>query len=446
MIKNNKNLKRVVLVGRPNVGKSAIFNRLADSQRALVFDEAGVTRDPICDTSSWNGFQYEIIDTAGFIFGKDVKKDSIAEKAILKSEKFIQSADLILFVVDGDIGLVDDDWKLLSYSQKLKIPLIMVVNKSDKKDSEDIFLQVKGMGFNEAIYISAAHGKAIEDLKSEIIKNLFQDEQNNISEEIDNNSFKVAILGRPNVGKSSLINAIAKEEKSIVSEIAGTTRETISTEFIFNNIKVIIQDTAGVRRPRAIEERLEELMVSNTITTISKSNLIIMIFDISEEKLLDQDMKLVCYAFQNLYKGILIVWNKVDLIKNLDPKEKAKNLCSGYEFIFDLIPQIFVSAKEETNIDEIQKNLIYLWNRYSQRFNETEILNILKTNLLKKPQIKCEQTLKIKSLKIIRTAPPTILINTSNPLFFKESVLSFLRKCIRKEYNLDGVPIKWIIK
>jgi GTP-binding protein len=444
---NNKNIKRVVLIGRPNVGKSAIFNRLADTQRALVYDEAGVTRDPISDTSSWNGFQYEIIDTAGFMFGKDIKKESISEKAIFKSEQFIKSSDLILFVVDGDIGLVDDDWKLLSYSQKLKIPLIMVVNKSDKKNSEEIFLQIKGMSFEEVVYISAAHGKAIEDLKSEIIKKLFKNEENNITNnDFDNNSFKVAILGRPNVGKSSLINAITKEEKSIVSEIAGTTRETISTEFIFNNIKIIIQDTAGLRRPRAIEERLEELMVSNTIKTISNSDLIIMIFDISEEKLLDQDIKLVCYAFQNLYKGILIVWNKIDLIQNIDPKEKAKNLFSGYEFIFDLIPQIFVSAKKEKNIEEIQKNLISLWNRYSQRFDENEVFNILKTSLLKKPQIRCEQTLKIKSLKVIRTTPPTFLINVSNPSFFKESVLSFLRKCLRKEYNLDGVPIKWIIK
>ncbi len=242
-------LPRVCIVGRTNVGKSALFNKLADEKRALVFDQIGITRDPLVDTSSWLGHTYEIIDTAGFLPTLKKEKNDIVARSLLHGEKYIKSANVILFVVDAVVGYVEEDIRLFSFVKKLGIPVIVILNKVDTKIAQDSIDELMYVLQNDRyIALSAIHSRGIADLQALILKEI--DWKKFEEKESDTNSyFSVALLGRPNVGKSSIVNIIAEEEISIISDVAGTTREAISKAlYTEDNFTITISDTAGVRK------------------------------------------------------------------------------------------------------------------------------------------------------------------------------------------------------
>lgn len=442
---NTNSIARVVIVGRQNVGKSALFNRIAPKVRALVYNEEGVTRDILKDICEWNETRFEIIDTAGFAFDKNSNKDEILEKSLNEVKNIINSADIFLFLIDGDIGFINEDRRILSYVQKTNVPCLFVINKSDKKQSLETMQMLSENEFKDPLLISATHGKGIEDLLNKItekIKNI-SNFKNKI--EIEDTRVRVSFLGRPNVGKSSLLNALLKKDRSIVSPIAGTTREAIEETINTNDFSFTIYDTAGVRKKRTINDRLEELMVSNTMKAVERSHIIIMVFDINEKTLFDQDIQLAMHSFYELYKAVLIVWNKTDLPEE-DIQKKIKDITVKYTHFFNVVPQVFVSAKTEKNINRIIPEIENLWKRYSQFFESSEIKYLIKTTLSKAILIRNEQKLVIKTASVIRSYPPTIAIKTNQPPFFGESQLAFLTRKLRSNYNLLGVPIKWIVE
>jgi GTP-binding protein len=446
----NKKHPRVILIGRPNVGKSALFNRIADTVRALIYDMPGVTRDPLIDTCTWGDETFSIVDTPGL----DVylsQKDSITQQAIIEAEKLLKEADIILYVVDGSEGLTGVDEQLLRKFQKYNIPIIVAVNKSDIKGSDITKAYVEGVGFKDVVMVSAAHAKGVSDVLDIIVSmissiNFLRLENSDISEEDLRINSSVAFLGRPNVGKSSLLNALLNKDRAIVSSVAGTTREALYDTFEFNNMNITVADTAGVRRSRAIHDRLEELMVSNTMSAIQRASLVVMVLDASENTLVDQDMKLLLHTYQTMKKGILVVWNKIDLIKPDNRTDHIKFLKRDYEYIFDVLPQVMVSAMKKINIDRIMKELSALHKRYFQRFVSELVSNTLRDALHKKPLFKSEQPLKVYKAEVIRSAPPTIVIYTQQKTFFGDAQFGFLDKVLRKKFNLLGVPIKWIAK
>jgi GTP-binding protein len=438
-------LPQVTIVGRSNVGKSALFNKLADYKRALVYDELGITRDPIIDTSHWKDYIYNIIDTAGFLIFNKQLTNEITKKALSKAKKYIESSNLLLFVVDGIIGYTQEDLQLFSYIKKLNIPILIVINKSDVKESEDVILSMQGVLQDHGhITISAIHSQSISDLQ-DLITQTINWTQYNIEEKNEEEYFKVALLGRPNVGKSSIMNILVEEEISIVSEIAGTTREAISKELENETMRITITDTAGVRRSRSIDERIEELMVSNTMKTIERSHIIIMVLDISIDQLYDQDINLVMRAFNDLHRGVIVVWNKIDLVPKTKIKEIILQKTHLYKHFFDIIPQIEFSAITKENKDKIIKEIKALWKRYKQYFDSREVCMALRESLHKTPLIRIKQELQFQSLSVIKNGPPTIMIKTRQKLWFKEPEIAFLKNQMRKKFNLLGVPVVFVI-
>lgn len=441
----NKMYPRVTIVGRSNVGKSALFNKLANDKRALVYDEEGVTRDPLVDLSSWCDFTYQVIDTAGFLPTLKKQKNDIVAKSILHGEEYIQTSDMILFVVDGTVGYTQEDLKLFSYVKKISIPICIVINKIDTKLGEEEYLQMVGtLQEGNTIGISAIHSKGISDLQDLIIKNI--DWSKYVGKiENDNEYFKVVLLGRPNVGKSSIMNVLMEEDISIVSDVAGTTREAISKDIITeDNFKITLSDTAGVRKSRSIEERIEELMVSNTMKTIDKSHIVIMVLDISSQDLYDQDINLVMRAFYDLHKAVLIIWNKVDLLKkNEDPFKIIKEKTEKYSHFFDIVPQIIFSAITKRNKEMVIPAIKKLWHRYKQRFEGKEIYTIVNEAFLKTPLVKIKQKLQIQSIHVLKTCPPTFCIKSRQHKLFGPSEITFLSNKVRKKFDLSGVPIVW---
>lgn len=441
-----KQYPHVCLVGRSNVGKSALFNKLAETKRALVYDELGITRDPIVDISSWKGHTYRIIDTAGFLISYKKKNNEITQKALMKATDYIKTADVILFVIDGEVEYTQEDRHIFSFIKKLNIPIIIVINKIDIKIVKEDYKNMFNI-FPAADYIgvSAIHSYNINNLQDLIIKNILWNKYN-MSFGKEKEYFNVAFLGKPNVGKSSIANILVKEDISIISPIAGTTREAISKQIEENDIEITIADTAGVRKKRSIDERIEELMVSNTMKTIERSHIVIVVFDVSEDDLYDQDIKLAMYAFNDLHKAVLVIWNKIDKIKKEDLKANINKKIQQYLYFFDNIPQIYFSAIDDNSngaiiINEIQK----LWKRYKQHFDTREIKVFLKEAMHNTPLFRIKQKLEFQSLSVIKNAPLTILIKSRQKQWFKDAEIAFFKNKLRKKFDLFGVPIVFVV-
>src|SRR5579872_4852634 len=308
-------LPQVVIVGRTNVGKSTLFNRLSENVKAITLDLEGVTRDFLRDTISWQGKSFELIDTGGISLRKS--QDSILNQARAVALAMIESADIILFVVDGKVGLVTEDREIAQLLHKHGKTVLLLINKADVSQSEENLYEFEGLGFSESCFISAAHGKNIADLLDLIMKHLPQP----LLVEVEEPAYKVMLLGKPNVGKSSLMNLLLEKERAIVSPEAGTTREALAERVTFYQEDIQISDTPGVRRMRSVTEPLEGMMVQKTMQALKGSDIVLLLIDASAQAVVDQELKLAFYAFDSQYKALIILFNKSDLI---DESTKAR--------------------------------------------------------------------------------------------------------------------------
>jgi GTP-binding protein len=430
---------QVVIVGRTNVGKSTLFNRLSDNVKAIALDLEGVTRDFLRDTISWQGRSFELIDTGGISLRKT--QDSIFAQARAIALSLIESADVVLFVVDGRNGLVNEDREIAQLLHKHGKKVLLLVNKVDAKDSAENMYDFEGLGFTQTCFISAAHGKNIADLLEMIVKNLPEP----VLVEVEEPAYKVMLLGKPNVGKSSLMNLLLQKERSIVSEEAGTTREALVERVKFYQEDIQLADTPGVRRMRSVTEPLEGMMVQSTMQALKASDIVLLLVDGSAESVVDQELKLAFYAFDSQYKALMILFNKADLIDEAT-KTRFDHALSEYDFLLKKIVTLSISCKTGKNVGKIFPAVKELWDRHSRKFNQNELTQLFKEASIRKPLYNNKELLVFYSAHQVSTAPITIVLHVNRPLWFGDSQLAYFENVLRQKYDLRGVPIKFIVR
>lgn len=432
-------LPRVILVGRPNVGKSTLFNRLADNIKSLTYDYAGVTRDFLTDTVCWQDTCMELVDSGGISIRPF--EDPLQERVRQVSLALVESADLIVFVCDAQVGVTVDDLALSQFLRKLSIPLLLVLNKSDTQALDEEQYTFMKLGFGNIFSISALHGKGIADLLQAMVDNAKIRVQRVAQEPV----YRVVLLGKPNVGKSSLMNLLLKSERSIVSDIPGTTREAISENVNFFKETLQLTDTPGIRRKRSIDEPLEELMVKSAFRAVKHADIILLMVDGTEGDLSNQELKLAFYAFQDQHKALILLINKEDIVEDVNRIDLESEI-EYYHHFLKKIPRLNISCKTGQNINRIFPLIKEVWQRHSQTFDDVELSLLLKSALEKKPLYHNGVLLKLHSVKQVKSDPITIVLKVNKPDWFGESQLGFLENVLRQHYDLVGVPIQFVVR
>jgi GTP-binding protein len=432
----NLSYPTVLLVGRTNVGKSTLFNRLAEQRKSMVFDREGVTRDYIQENVVWNGKTFSLIDTGGMVLQKQA--DDITLRVQEKVLKLLEDAGVILFVVDGKNGMTEEDQKIARVLRKAKKPTLLLINKADNTRAvEDNAPEFYKLGFNEHILVSGVHGIGIGALLERVISLLPSPVANVVDEKP---IYNVAIIGRPNAGKSSLMNLLLQHERSIVSDVAGTTREPITAMTYHLNDLVQFTDTAGVRRPRKIDDDLEDLMVKSSLLAVKKADIIIMMIDASEGKIADQELKLLFYAYEQR-KMIVVVFNKVDLLDEYKQYTLEQSILE-YQFILKKLPQLWISCATRKNISRIFDEVQDVWRRCHQTFNSIHVDELVKRELTTKFLVHNGEMLKIATVLPIKSSVPTFVLHVNHPEWFGQSELGCIENILRKNYSLLGCPVR----
>ena len=424
-------MQTVCLVGKPNVGKSSIFNRLIKENKSIIMDTPGVTRDRIYGKVEYNNKRFHLIDTGGISFGDDdFQKDILAQATLA-----IDEADLVLFVVDGIEDIDASDRKVAEILHRTSKPVIVVVNKLDNDKRKDNLYNFYELGFSELIAVSASHNMGINELLNTITKDLPEED---IKED---NTIKFSIIGRPNVGKSSLINAILNEDRAIVSDIAGTTRDAIDTKFKYNHEDITVIDTAGMRKKGKIYESVEKYSLIRSLKAIDRSDVCVLVIDASTG-IIEHDKHIASYAL-DAGKGIVICVNKWDTINNPDSdikhwKEEIKN-----EFQF--IPYahvVFLSAKTKKRVSTLMPEVINAYNNNKKEV-KTSLLNniIMEAVSLHEPPSYKGKRLKIYFVSQTGNCPPKFTFSVNNKGLVHFSYERYLENQIRNNIDFDGTPI-----
>ncbi|MFS8540900.1 MAG: ribosome biogenesis GTPase Der, partial [Tissierellales bacterium] len=414
-----------------------LFNRIIGKRISIVHDKPGVTRDRIYGETDWNGKHFTLIDTGGI----EPSSDDVILKQMKRQADFaIDTANLILFMVDAKEGVTYADLDVAQLLRKSGKPVLLVVNKADNNTLESYeFYQ---LGFKEPIFISAVHGLGIGDLLDEITN--YIEKQGNISE--DEDITKVAIIGRPNVGKSSLLNAILGEERVIVTDIPGTTRDAIDTYFTYNDNRYVFIDTAGLRRKRSINEDIERYSVIRTLSAIDRSNICIMVID-GTIGVTEQDTKIAGYAHDN-GKAMIIAVNKWDIVEKdhntyLEMERDIREKMSFASYA----PIVFISAKTGKRIDKLFETLEAVNNNYNLRIS-TGVLNdiINEAVLMNQPPSDKGERLKIYYGTQVSVRPPKFVIFVNKKKLVHFSYERYLENQIRQNFGFDGTPIRFEFK
>ena len=422
----------VAIVGSPNVGKSTIFNRMIGQRHAIVDDEAGITRDRLYANCEWLGHKFSVIDTGGI----EITNRPFQEQIRAQVEIAIEEADVILFVCDGKIGISRDDRMVASLLYKVKKPVILAVNKIDEGEQMSDAQEFYALGLGEPRVVSGSHGIGIGDILNEIVKHLPEGEDN-IQEDI----ITFCLVGRPNVGKSSLVNALLNEDRVIVSNISGTTRDSIDTPFTKGDKKYVVIDTAGLKKRGKIYESIDKYSAIRALKAIERSEIVLLVLD-GKEGITEQDKHVISYA-TDLHKAIIIVVNKYDLVDKGETSisEMSKWIRQEYKFL-DYAPICFVSALKKQRIETVFDTLTMVHEAYHTRI-KTSLLN----ELMQDAQVMNQAPnfnggrLKIMYASQVDTAPPTIVLFVNNPEWMHFSYQRYLENRLRETFNFEGTPI-----
>ena len=424
-------MQTVCLVGKPNVGKSSIFNRLIKENKSIIMDTPGVTRDRIYGKVEYNNKRFHLIDTGGISFGDDdFQKDILAQATLA-----IDEADLVLFVVDGIEDIDASDRKVAEILHRTSKPVIVVVNKLDNDKRKDNLYNFYELGFSELIAVSASHNMGINELLNTITKDLPEEE---IKED---NTIKFSIIGRPNVGKSSLINAILNEDRAIVSDIAGTTRDAIDTKFKYNHEDITVIDTAGMRKKGKIYESVEKYSLIRSLKAIDRSDVCVLVIDASTG-IIEHDKHIASYAL-DAGKGIVICVNKWDTINN--PDSDIRNWKEEIKNEFQFIPYahvVFLSAKTKKRVSTLMPEVINAYNN-NRKEVKTSLLNniIMEAVSLHEPPSYKSKRLKIYFVSQTGNCPPKFTFSVNNKGLVHFSYERYLEHQIRNNIDFDGTPI-----
>lgn len=424
-------MQTVCLVGKPNVGKSSIFNRLIKENKSIIMDTPGVTRDRIYGKVEYNNKRFHLIDTGGISFGDDdFQKDILAQATLA-----IDEADLVLFVVDGIEDIDASDRKVAEILHRSSKPVIVVVNKLDNDKRKDNLYNFYELGFSELIAVSASHNIGFNELLNTITKDLPEEDI------IDDNTIKFSIIGRPNVGKSSLINALLNEDRAIVSDIAGTTRDAIDTKFKYNHEDITVIDTAGMRKKGKIYESVEKYSLIRSLKAIDRSDVCVLVIDASTG-IIEHDKHIASYAL-DAGKGIVICVNKWDTINN--PDSDIRNWKEEIKNEFQFIPYahvVFLSAKTKKRVSTLMPEVINAYNNNKKEV-KTSLLNniIMEAVSLHEPPSYKGKRLKIYFVSQTGNCPPKFTFSVNNKGLVHFSYERYLENQIRNNIDFDGTPI-----
>lgn len=429
----------VGIVGRPNVGKSTLFNKISGQRISIVEDKPGVTRDRIYVNTEWLGKKFVLVDTGGLEPNSD---DEFFSKIRMQVETALKTVDLILFVIDAKAGLNPTDEDIANMLRRSRKKVILVLNKVDNfKEMPNSYYDSMRLGFGEPIDISASNGLGIGDLLDKVIKNIPE-----YIEDYDEDTIKISFIGKPNVGKSSLVNKIVGEERVIVSDIPGTTRDAIDTYFEKDDKKYVIIDTAGMRKKGKITDQIERYSVIRALAAIDKSDICILVIDATEGPT-EQDTKIVGYAYENK-KALIIAVNKWDLIEksNETVNEYTKLIKEKFSFI-DFVPIIFISAKTGQRLNKLFEEINDIWEEYNKRI-ATGILNdvINEALLINPPPADKGRSLKVYYITQYGIKPPSFAVFVNDPEIMHFSYMRFLENTIRENFGFRGVPIKMEVR
>lgn len=427
----------LAIVGSPNVGKSTIFNRIVGKRTSIIDDEPGITRDRIYAKAEWLTHEFSIVDTGGI----ELADRPFQEQIRMQAEIAIKEADVILFVVDGQIGVTKDDRLVAKILYRAQKPVILAVNKIDNTSDLSNINDFFSLGLGEPIPVSGAHGIGIGDILDKIIKLLPQK-----SDIVYENSICFAVIGRPNVGKSSLVNAMLNDERVIVSEMEGTTRDAIDTQFVKDGISYVAIDTAGLKKRGQIFESIDKYSALRALSAINRAKICLLVIDASKG-MTEQDKHVVGYAV-DLKKAIIVVVNKWDLIKK-DEKAMSdftKNLRNSVKFL-EYAPIIYISAKNKSRI----KTVFDAINRVSIAY-QTRVLTSVLNEIIQDAQVINPTPdfnggrLKIYFANQVSAEPPTIVLFVNKPKFAHFSYLRFIENRLRDTFDFDGTPIDLVLR
>ena len=427
----------VAIVGRANVGKSTIFNRMVGERISIVEDVAGVTRDRIYAKASWLTKEFSVIDTGGI----ELENASFTTQIKMQAEIAIEEADVIVFVVNGREGITKEDEYVARLLQKSRKSIILVVNKIDDNQFRDYIYEFYALGVGDPIPVSGSHGIGIGDLLDQIINQLdLQDEETNEDE------ISFSIIGRPNVGKSSLTNAILGEERVIVSNIEGTTRDAIDTPFVKDGQKYRVVDTAGMRKKGKVYENIEKYSILRALTSIEKSDVILVVID-GETGIREQDKHVAGYAHE-AGKGVVIVYNKWDLVDKDEKtmQKKQKEIYEQFKYL-DYARIVFTSSKTGQRVDQIFP-LIQESYENSRKRVQTSVLNdvLVDAQLMNPTTTFNGGRLKIFYANQVAVCPPTFVLFSNDPQYLHFSYKRYLENRLREAFGFEGTPIHIICR
>ena len=429
----------VAIVGRPNVGKSTLFNRIAEKRVSIVDDTPGVTRDRIYADAEWTGHEFALVDTGGIDFDEN---DALLPAMRNQAKLAMEEADVILFVVDGKVGITEVDQQIVSMLRTAKKPVVLAVNKVDSIKGIPDSYEFYGLGLGEPIAVSSVNALNLGDLLDAIIKELPTEVE--VADEPD--TIRVAVVGRPNVGKSSLVNALLGEERLVVSNIPGTTRDAVDTYFKQDGVTFVFVDTAGMRRRGKIDAALERYSVIRSLRAIDRADVVLMLID-AAEGVSEQDKKIAGYVHESGRASVLVV-NKWDLV----PKDGKTSLRYTETMRQELgfmqySPVVFLSALTKQRVSRIPEIVKYVAEQHAMRVSTSLLNQVVRDAVgINPPPSDRGRKLKIYYATQASVKPPTIVFFVNDPELMHFSYLRFLENKLREAFGFEGTPLKLVVR
>ena len=427
----------VAIIGSPNVGKSTLFNRIIGERHAIVDDQAGVTRDRLYGKANWLTKDFTLIDTGGI----EIKNAPFQKQIRAQVEIALEEADVILYVADGRLGVTDDDRFVCKMLYKSKKPVVLAVNKIDNKEMLPYVDEFYALGLGDPIPTSSTHGIGVGDILDKIIELLPERKEKKYE-----NAICFSIIGRPNVGKSSLTNAILGQDRVIVSNVEGTTRDSIDTPFKRDGQDYVVIDTAGLKKRGRIYEAIDKYSALRALSSIDRSDIVLLVID-ANEGITNQDKHVVGYAMEE-NKAIIIVVNKWDLVEKTEQAmdEFKKKVRREFKFL-DYAPIVFISAKDRSRIQTIFPEIIIAHASYNLRVG-TSVLNdiMMDAQIMNPTPVFNGGRLKIYFASQVATCPPTFILSVNNPDFMHFSYQRYIENRLRDSFEFSGSPIKIICR
>ena len=430
------NIPVIAIVGRPNVGKSALFNRIVGDQAAIVSDEAGTTRDRHFTRAEWGGRQFWLVDTGGLTDDPHIPMDLEIRRQVLQA---IEEADLMLLVVDAIAGLHPSDSRVVDLLREAGKPWVLVANKVDDPASTD-FYEFYGLGAGDPVPVSAQNGKNSGDLLDVIVERIPQ------TNEDEGDSLRVAVIGRPNVGKSSLVNRLLGEDRLVVSDEAGTTRDAIDTPMVYHDREIVFVDTAGLRRQSRVDDGIEFYSSLRSRRAIERAEICILVID-AVEGLHNQDLKIAALAWE-AGRGLIVVVNKWDLAeKDTNSAHKFQTEAGEKAPFFKFVPFIFTSALTGQRVTRILDTILQVEGERSKRISTSQVNTKLEELIARRqPPQAAGREVKLNYATQVETTPPVIAVFGNNPDLVQEHYIRYLHNGFREAWGFTGSPLRVVMR